>query len=212
MACGGVLAVLLGLRDSEDRVTWNPATSRFVIGSNTVSMITIRDTLARLQTYTGVQMAKAAERFFAGLTSFEVWRTQMTEMIASSHILAAALAVGSVHAAIANPKTSENIARQQRFAVGMGDDIAMAKKGMTLQRVKARARSYAAAVGVTFATIEQDLRATLGIDQFAYRNLTATESCDGCQAWAGQWIPIDDMPEIGSLDCGQYCKCIIEYS
>jgi hypothetical protein len=40
-----------------------------------------------------------------------------------------------------------------------------------------------------------------------------TESCDECVDAAGtEFVPLDELPEIGSLTCMSNCRCTVEYA
>jgi hypothetical protein len=50
-----------------------------------------------------------------------------------------------------------------------------------------------------------------GVEVWAIRRRTAGESCPDCIFFSDRWMPIGEMPELGSLQCRHYCKCVIEY-
>ncbi len=50
-----------------------------------------------------------------------------------------------------------------------------------------------------------------GVEIWAIRRRTAGESCPDCIFFSDRWMPIGEMPELGSLQCRHHCKCVIEY-
>lgn len=205
---GGALAVLLGLKTASRPVAWDAARGRFVIDGRFVSVETVRRELRRLETGVGARMSNVTDRLASGNITLDGWRNEIKELIGSSHVLTGALAAGSVAAAAVLPVVQQRIESERKFADRFVKDIPARK--LKTPAIKARARSYLLAAGVTFSVVEQRVRSILGYTM-ARRVTTARESCDGCRAAAYQWIPIGEMPEIGSLQCGSRCRCHLEY-
>lgn len=205
---GGSLAVLLGLRTAEKPVVWDPATARFIVDGRFVSMDTVRAALRTLEVRTGVKMSQLAEQLTAGLITLDQWQSSFRELVGSSHILAAALAVGSIAAAAESATVQENIERERKFADGFARDIP--RKQLSKPTIKARAKSYLLAAAITFGVVQQAVKAASGYNE-AMRTRTAEESCGDCIEVADTWMPIEDMPPLGSLKCGWRCRCYLEY-
>jgi hypothetical protein len=81
---------------------------------------------------------------------------------------------------------------------------------VTFSQIKSRARSYLMAASNTYSIIEQRFRSVFGYTE-ARRIRRASESCAGCITYSYVWMPIAQLPEISTLDCGSRCRCFIEY-
>jgi hypothetical protein len=205
---GGVLAMLLGVISTDTQITWNPAAGRFLVAGEYIAAEAMRQQLIRLNSRAGNEMAAEVERLLASKITIDEWRDSMHKQIGSVHVVAGALAAGSITAALASGKVQAQIASERVFADGFARDLK--KKQKSGPSWRARARSYVQSTLVTFAAVELVVRQVLGYTE-ARRVLTAAESCDGCRHYGYQWLPLADMPEIGSLDCGSRCRCYLEY-
>lgn len=77
-------------------------------------------------------------------------------------------------------------------------------------RIRSRSKSYVLAAAVTFAAVHMAVSKAIGKKE-ARRVRRAAESCNACIYWSYKWFPIDEMPAIGTLTCGHWCRCYIEY-
>lgn len=203
---GGALAVLLGSRPGN--VTWDPTTASFRIDGRRVAASTIRRELQRIEAGFGVRVGKLTDRLFRKEIDLDGWRTGFKELIGSSHILMAALGSGSIVAAAETPQVQRSIESERRYADNFADNLE--KKEIKPQTVKARARSYMLTAAMTFAAVSLVARKFAGYTE-ARRIRTAAESCQGCRDHAYTWMPINEIPEIGSLQCRSRCRCYLEY-
>jgi hypothetical protein len=81
-----------------------------------------------------------------------------------------------------------------------------------------RGRAYLQSAYVTYEVIDHRLHIDEGF-VLARRILTPAEHChtrpdgkEGCfEVAAKGWLDIREMPPIGTLVCGQFCKCYIIY-
>lgn len=205
---GGILAALLGLRPTEKPITWNAQRGRFVIDGRFISMQTIRRELHRFENAVAIRMANLAKLLSNGTIDLPEWRERMKTLVGSSHVIMAAVAVGSIAAGARNPEVQNRIESERKYANGFAEDVE--KKKLSTPTIKARAKSYLIAAAITFAVVEMAVHSKLGYQE-ARRITTAAESCEDCKAYAYEWMDIGEMPEIGSLKCGNRCRCYLEY-
>ena len=97
-----------------------------------------------------------------------------------------------------------------KFADEFSESIRMKKAG-SFSKIRARAKSYLMAASVTYSQIEQDVRGLMGMQTEAKRIRRAAESCRGCIEYSYRWMPIAELPPIGSLQCRQHCRCFVIY-
>lgn len=206
---GGLLAVLLGLKQGTKPVRWDADRKRFTVEGRTVSITTIRRLLTRIENGIGARLASYAENLEQGRWTADQWQRETTKTITSAHVLAGALAVGTIAASARDRDVQARIISEQRYADEFGKDVRNDKAGSTA-RIRSRAKSYLLAAIVTYSVLEQMVRGISGYKE-AMRVRRASESCPGCIAYSYRWMPIADMPRIGSLTCGGRCRCFLKY-
>jgi hypothetical protein len=208
LVIGGALVIILGLRSTSKPVLWDASRASFIIEGRYVSAKTIREQILRIRIASGNRIVILTDRLANGLISLEQWRDEMKSVVSTSHILTAALGSGSIAAAAANEAVVSAVVEERAFLDKFAKDIP--EKKLSTPTIKARAKSYLLAAGVTFAIVHHAIRKSAGYTE-ARRMRTAAESCKGCIAYAGIWMSIDDVPPIGSLECRNYCRCFLEY-
>lgn len=239
---GGLLALLLGLRrDPLVTVRFDPTTATFVVNGKPLPVEVIRDEMTRIEARFASKINKVSNDLALGKISIPEWEEEMRKIVASSHILYAALASGSTSAAVTTPIVYFRIESEMKFLDGMvrqlklfADDTPQSSTPTSSKRlsfdsdlksskpidpykpkfhghrINGRAVSYLFAATATYAVVEYRLKKELGYSE-AIRVRTAAESCEGCLRFAGKWMPIEEMPVIGSLDCGSKCRCFLKY-
>jgi|GEM_PF-5976552 len=207
-----LLAALSGGRGidlSGQGIAWNLNERRFYVNGRPVPIEVIRGYLTRIETRLSARLIRITDKLTAGGITIGQWRAEFRDTIGSAHILAAGLALGSVAAAIANVTVMRRVSVEWYYIRGFADDLTSGK-GISPGSLNRRIRSYLMAASVTYGVIEQAVQIASGKAE-AMRIRRASESCIGCIHYAGQWMPIHQMPVIGSLQCGQYCRCYIVY-
>lgn len=205
---GGALAILLGLTAAKEFVVWDPGKVQFIVNGRYVSIETVRLELRRFETVVGVRMRKLADALAAGDIDLDQWRIRMREIVGSSHVVMAALAAGGIAAAAGSKFVHSQIIGQRKFIPGFARDITI--KRLSPAAIAARAKSYLLSAATTHGVVEQTVHTAAGFTE-ARRVRTAAESCEGCITWSDKWYLIGVMPIIGSLDCGDKCRCFLEY-
>lgn len=212
-ALGGILALLLAGRIAE--VRFNRTTGRFVLRGQSVGAAEIRRQLGVLEGRVARTMDLYAAKLMAAEWSVGRWHEEMAALIEESHILFGALALGSVAAAA---RDATVLARTERDLKYLGKYAAKGRAENPRRR-RRRHRAYMRSMFITFAQLDQQLQIALGM-KFCRRRLTAQESCRrkpgtillGCvEVHRMGWMPVEEMPPIGTLRCGQFCKCYLEY-
>lgn len=202
---GGMIALFLSRRKARfdrQRGVW-------ILDGQVVSQRTIRTMIKRMKRIGGMELAALTEKLFADRITLAEWKRDFKKTIRSAHLVAGALATGSVAKAQKASVYRQRIEREEEYLDNFGDQIRRNQAGSEA-KAKARAASYMLGAAATFGILEMSERALFGATE-AIRIQTAAESCAGCEEYGGEWMPIDDMPEIGSLDCGARCLCYIEY-
>lgn len=190
-------------------VAYDATKGRFYVNGKSVSIKTIRDYLQRIEKRLAKRSVQLLDDLEKGKITVEQWQAQFQRNVTSAHLLAGALALGSIKAALNNVEIQERIEAELTYAENFAQELKA--KEVSPARAKARATSYFMAAAITYGILEMAVRKLLGNQTEAMRIRRASESCFGCIEFSYIWLPIGDMPPIGSLDCGGYCRCYIDY-
>lgn len=221
--------VLLGLKRSNKRIEYDELSATFKLDGRTISPETMRRLLADVEAVGGQRIARNTTAFLDGKIELEIWRARMKNTITAAHVIAGALALGALLKAMESPLVNRRIASDLKYLQGFTNDLKAGK--VSPARAVTRGKSYLRSATHTYFVTEQDEKGNpteilteleiggVKVKQVVYstrfkearRIRTASESCVGCFAWADKWLPIAEMPPIGSLDCGGFCKCFLEY-
>jgi hypothetical protein len=226
-----LLLLFVGRRNvrSSRQVEFDPRRGVFRVDGKVVSVTTIRLLIAQLENIGKIRLQKHLDDLLAKKIDVEEWRKRTASSLRVSHTLATALAVGGIDRASQNPEADKRINAELVYLQGFSSDIAANK--LSEPQMRSRANSYLLAVAVTYWAIDQlqktelrDVRRVrrirgepmteeeiISVYTEAKRYRRAKESCTGCLRYSGRWIPIKQMPKIGSLDCGSRCRCFIVY-
>ncbi len=183
---------------------------RFYVEGKSVSITTIREYVKRIETRIGKRLSQLTTDLENGNITATDWREGFEKNITSAHILTAALALGSIKAAVNNSDVQRRINDELGYARKFGKKVKDEDAG-THKQIASRARSYLLAVAVTYGILEQLAKGLTKKFTECRRIRRASESCPGCIAYSYRWMSIDAMPAIGSLLCGSRCRCYLEY-
>jgi hypothetical protein len=190
-------------------VSFNAEVGRFYVDGRSVSINQIRSYLNRIERRVGKRVINLTNDLSKGRLTTDEWKRGFDRNITSIHVLTGALALGSIASAVRNTDVQGRIDSELRYADGFAQDI-RDKKG-TADQHSSRAKSYMIAATITYGILEQLSRGLMSKFTEARRIRRASESCPGCVDYAYRWMPINELPPIGSLQCRSRCRCFIEY-
>lgn len=132
--------------------------------------------------------------------------------------------VALLDAAPSEAQHAVTVAVQEALADSIGEEAAVvaseAANSFTLSiaedliggRVVNISEMYPNAAYATFANNELFREKDEGVERARRTSEEDGNSCDECiSAASDEWQPIDEVPEIGSLQCMSNCRCVIEY-
>lgn len=137
----------------------------------------------------------------------------MATLLRASHVVAASVGSGGYNRVTEERwrKVEKKVTWQGGYLFKFGAAIAVAS---VVGTVAARAAKYASAVFVTFSNAFQEAQ-TAGKDEkemLCRLVQNSKEGCPECNADAAAgWMPVSEMGEIGSRECGDFCLCEIEF-
>lgn len=195
---------------------WDAAQGVWRINGRRVSIDSIRSYLLRIETQMSRRIIRLIDELEKENITLAAWQREFDRSIASSHILAGALAVGGIGVSVASAFIIGRIASEFEFADDFVKEI-RGKKAGSFSAIKSRAKSYYRAATITYSNVEQQVRQVIGIQTEAKRVLRASESCIWCKRFA-KWLPIEKQPPIGQIcppmypkSCCRFCRCYLVY-
>jgi hypothetical protein len=179
-----------------------------------------------------VLMREATDQMRLRVMTVADWHAYMLALVEVLHKLAALAATGDAFEAV--PDAERDLERtiaheagylavfrqhvdqameQNSVADGAMGTALAAAAGLAVAAARwvTRAGSYADAGLITFERHRYYLMVATGFTD-ARRVLNEAEHCDGCLREASKgWVPIGQLVPLGYEQCGQWCKCDVEY-
>ena len=202
------LLVLLGLRSTGQRVEFDKRLGQFRIDGRLVSPETIRRLVNQISLIARSKIQRVTELLISGSYSSERWLEEMRRILKGGHAIASGLAFGSLDDTDGWLSFQKRYEEEDDYLIGLFAGYGAG--GVSAGRLAARSLMYASAIYITWQLLTSRQKQTQGFKE-AMRIRTAAESCSGCIQYANRWIPIPQMPPIGSLQCRSNCKCFLIY-
>jgi hypothetical protein len=159
--------------------------------------------------------ALAADLQRGAITTKEFQQGMRAELRSLHAVSAAAAAGGFSQMTKADwGRVGARLKKEYTHLESFARDLSSGRLRITSGLVRSRAASYAANARVAFwrtmagrmADTEQLVEAR------RQTGAVATEHCDGCvEQEALSWVPLDELEEIGSQECMQFCRCEVEF-
>jgi hypothetical protein len=186
----------------------------FYAGGRKVSRQQVRREINKLTDHVAKESARLAKSLKAGNVSLPEFELAMRELLKSAHIVSAS--VGKGGRALMTQADWGRVGAKIRWQYGYLNTFARKiERGLVSDAATvSRARSYASSIFVSFSRTFQKAQSTFvdgGKNPERCRLVTnSEEGCVECAADEAEgWMSIDDMGEIGSRICGDFCKCDI---
>lgn len=194
-------------------VTYDTAARQFRSAGELVSRAAVRAEIDKLTDFVKREAKTLSENLESGAIGLTDWHLAMRELLKSAHIIAASVGRGGI--ARMTQKDWGIVGAKIKWQYGFLQKTAISiEKGKILKAlVPGRAQKYASALHITFyrafGEAQAEGREVTGEQPILVkRELNAKESCDDCIEYAGMgFIPVDEMPSLGELECGDFCKC-----
>jgi hypothetical protein len=181
-----------------------------------VSRATVRGEINKLQDHVAKQSASLAKQYQAKQISLVDFELGMRELLKSAHIIASS--VGKGGRALMTQGDWGRVGAKIKWQYGYLTKFArkLARGSISEALTTSRAKSYSSSILVSFYNTFMDAQSEFVEDgknpQRARLITNSEEGCVECAADEAQgWVSIDDMGEIGSRLCGDFCKCDIEF-
>lgn len=217
---GGLFAILLVVKAGQaEKVKWDASNARFKVNGKIIPITAIRKELSRFELSIAAVIDTYNNKLWTKEWTIFKWRVEMEKLIENSHMLLAAFALGGLAAALGatSAKTTErrierDMTAIKRYVFSLENNLIV-----SLPMMGNRSRAYLRSFMVTYHLLSQRAHILAGYTE-ARRMLSVAEHCrskkgvEGCmEVWLKRWMPIRQMPPIGTLVCMQWCKCHILY-
>lgn len=194
------------------------AKSRKFINRDTgkeVSRARVRGLIDKLVERVQRDSKSIAVRFERGDINLAEFEIQMRELLKSGHIIAASIGRGGRARMTLSDwgRVGAKIKWQNGYLAKFARKI---EQGRISKIVTAsRAQLYASSLHISFynSFSKEGGKGPEDNRPRVRRELNAEESCPDCVHYASLgFISVDEMPELGELQCGDFCKCDLVFS
>lgn len=193
---------------------WNPETRRYV--NDRGRTLSSREVRKEVERYVEEEERKAeteAHKLRIGLIAATAFFLYMETRIEAWHKVAGAIAYGGQ-----TQMDQERWARIERivesekaYLAGFAGEVAAATE--LTEAVENRAGMYANAAYSTYENQVRERERDAGVILGRRVCEEDGESCDECiEAATEEYMPLDELSDIGSLQCLNNCRCSIEFS
>lgn len=174
----------------------------------------VRNEIHKLSTFVADESSKLAERLLAKDITIDQFRDKMGELLKSGHIIAASIGKGGRDKMTAADWAT--VGAKIKWQYGYLDKFARKLRAGTVTKPMSayRARLYSESLWISFShTHYQNMTKIPGDTRPRVRLIiNSAEGCVECAADAARgWINVDDMGELGTRICGDFCKCDLEF-
>lgn len=191
-------------------ITYNPKTKRYEDDGNPIEQAAIIALIHKLTDRAKVEAKRLTARLQDGSLSREQWQEAMQSLLTSAHIIAASVGKGGRDNVTDWSKVEKKIDWQAGFLGAFG--AAVVAGSVSAARAAQRAASYADAAYVTFSNADVERKAGGEREMLCRLVQNSQEGCSECQSDAAEgWMPVSEMGELGTRECGDWCKCYIEF-
>lgn len=195
---------------------YSPKSKHFINDGKQVSHLAVRAEIDKLTDHVAGEAARIAKGFAKGNFSIVEFEVQMRDLLKSAHIIAAS--VGKGGRARMTQADWGRVGAKIKWQNGYLSKFAkkIARGSVSEIATPSRAKSYASSIYISFANTFQESQTEFvaeGKNPAQVRLVTnSQEGCEECAADEAEgWMSVDDMKELGTRICGDFCKCDLEF-
>lgn len=193
---------------------YDPKSRKFVNRDTgrTVSRAKVRSLIDDLTATVQKDAKTIATKFESGGINLAEFEIAMRDLLKSGHIIAASIGRGG--RLRMTQADWGRVGAKLKWQYGYLSKFARKIERGSISKILTanRAQAYASALHITFYQSFAVEGEQADERPKVRRILNAKESCDDCVHYASLgFISVDAMPELGSLSCGDFCKCDLEF-
>jgi len=193
-------------------VKYDPKTNRYRNAQGRfISASEVRKAIGKTVDIVRNDMRMLGKKLATGKITLPEFQTQMRDKLKAAHSLTASIAKGGRAAMTARDwaAVGNSLKKEYKYLNNFARQVEQQR--LSAAQIEYRSSSYASAVRTTYFKTDTVAKKEAGL-KLVKRVLHAMESCAGCLSWAGRgFVPIDEMPPLGSQACRSNCKCGLEY-
>lgn len=161
--------------------------------------------------------AQIAVELTAGRIVIEVFQKQIRDLLKAAYTVAGAVAKGGWKQMSSSDRGKIGARTKKQYGFLNNFALKIKDGSLSIKQIEARTKSYARSARTVYETGVMEAHESLAAELedaevLCEREIHSKEGCGECIDWASAgYIPIDEQPEIGSLECGEYCLCTIDY-
>ena len=193
-------------------VQYNEQTRQYERDGVVITAAALRLLIDRLSDETRRELRKLAGRRERGIITTEQFAEGMATILTASLIVAASVGRGGRARVTDWSKVEAKLNWQKQYIDGFARKIAAGALATSAGAIAARAASYASTVYPMFANERFDERKEADKEMLCRLIQHSKEGCGECIADSDDgWMPVSEMGELGTRECGDWCLCTIEF-
>lgn len=192
--------------------TFDTKRGRYIVDGRILALDEVRAEIKRIETFFQRTSRAISKQLFRREISIADWQIQMRDLIKSSHVISASIGYGGK--AQMTPgrwgKVGVTLREEYKALNNFARQIEQGKVIFESQYTQ-RAQKYGSSFRKSYFIGEKAVQAIAG-HTLCGRVIHSREQCRGCLFWHNKgFVPIDEQPDIGTLNCGGFCLCTFEY-
>jgi len=185
-------------------LVYNERTRQYERDGVVLTAVMLRELIDKLTDYARKRARGLGKRFEAGEISPAQFAAAMTDLLTSAHVIAEVVSGRNDL-----DKVRRKVDWQKQY---LSRFVASVAGGAVLSGIAARAGSYISAIYPTYANGRFGERKESDKEMLCRLITHSKEGCGECaDDEADGWMPVSEMGELGTRECGDFCLCTIEF-
>jgi len=195
-------------------IVYDESAKQFRQNGRVVSNQAVRAEIDKLTAFVSKEAQRIGKKYADGKIGIAQFEIEMRELLKSSHLVASSVGRGG-RARMSQAdwgKVGSRLKREYTYLQKFARKLAQGKiaKAVTPNRAKSYSSSVVMSYHETMRT-EQTQNSVTDIKVRLIQN--SKEGCSECTADADRgWVAVEDMQEIGTRICQNFCLCEFEFS
>lgn len=191
------------------RIAYDPAQKRYVEGGKVIARESVQAEIDKLTEYVAKEALRIGSSYSKGRISLAEFEVRMRELLKSSHIIASSVGRGGKARMTLSDwgKVGARLKKEYGYLAKFVRKVSLGK--VSKVATPHRASLYASSVRMSYHTTVHKEETKNSVSDIRVRLVqNSKEGCEECAADAARgWVAVEDMDEIGSRICGNFCLC-----
>ena len=194
-------------------IVYDEEAKRFVQNGRTVTSNTLRAEIDKLTAHVAREAERIGRRYSDKRIGIAQFEREMRDLLKSGHVIAASVGRGGRSRMDQSDwgKVGARLKKEYGYLQKMSDKLA---RGTLAKAVTPnRAKRYANSVVMSYHETRHKEKTPSRTEIKVRLIQNSKEGCEECTADAAiGWMNVEDMGEIGTRICGNFCLCELEFS